>query len=76
MKSKLILAAIALMMAMTTSAQKREMRGAWIQCVNGQFQNLGTKKMQQTLTYQLDELQPAATTSWPNPSEWKNSSRP
>ena len=57
MKNKLILMAIAVMMAMTASAQKREMRGAWIQCVNGQFQNLGTKKMQQTLTYQLDELQ-------------------
>ena len=31
--------------------------GAWIQCVNGQFQGMGTAKMQQTLTYQLDELQ-------------------
>ena len=39
------------------AAPKREFRGAWIQCVNGQFQNLGTEKMQQTLTYQLDELQ-------------------
>ena len=39
------------------SAQvKREMRGAWIQCVNGQFQGMGTQKMQQTLPYQLDEL--------------------
>ena len=37
--------------------QKREFRGAWIQCVNGQFQGMGTVKMQQTLTYQLDELQ-------------------
>ena len=36
---------------------KREFRGAWIQCVNGQFQGMGTEKMQQTLTYQLDELQ-------------------
>ena len=36
---------------------KREMRGAWIQCVNGQFQGMGTQKMQQTLSYQLDELQ-------------------
>ena len=36
---------------------KREFRGAWIQCVNGQFEGLGTEKMQQTLTYQLDELQ-------------------
>ena len=38
-------------------APKREFRGAWIQCVNGQFQGIGTKKMQQTLSYQLDELQ-------------------
>ena len=36
---------------------KREFRGAWIQCVNGQFQGLGTEQMQRTLTYQLDELQ-------------------
>lgn len=43
--------------AQTISAQmKREFRGAWIQCVNGQFQGMGTQKMQQTLTYQLDEL--------------------
>lgn len=37
--------------------QKREFRGAWIQAVNGQFQGIGKEKMQQTLTYQLDELQ-------------------
>lgn len=36
--------------------QKREFRGAWIQCVNGQFQGMSTAKMQQTLTSQLDEL--------------------
>ena len=36
--------------------QKREFRGAWIQCVNGQFQGMGTAAMQRTLTYQLDEL--------------------
>lgn len=39
------------------SQRKREFRGAWIQCVNGQFQGLGTQKMQSTLVYQLDELQ-------------------
>ncbi|MBQ8702080.1 MAG: family 10 glycosylhydrolase [Prevotella sp.] len=39
------------------SAPKREFRGAWIQAVNGQWLGLGTKKMQETLTYQLDELQ-------------------
>ena len=42
---------------MGQTAPKREFRGAWIQCVNGQFQGMGTQKMQQTLTYQLDELQ-------------------
>ncbi len=46
-----------LALTITAEAQKREMRGAWIQCVNGQFQNMGRDKMQQTLTYQLDELQ-------------------
>lgn len=40
-----------------TTANKREFRGAWIQCVNGQFTGIGTENMQRTLTYQLDELQ-------------------
>lgn len=47
-------------MPMTSNAQrnpKREFRGAWIQCVNGQFIGLGRDQMQQTLTQQLDELQ-------------------
>jgi uncharacterized lipoprotein YddW (UPF0748 family) len=49
---------LALMLTLSVSAQpKREFRGAWIQCVNGQFQGMGTQKMQQTLVYQLDELQ-------------------
>ena len=55
---KTILLTVALMLAVAVGAQqKREMRGAWIQCVNGQFQGIGTAKMQQTLTYQLNELQ-------------------
>ena len=37
--------------------KKRQFRGAWIQCVNGQFQNLGSEQMQRTLIYQLDKLQ-------------------
>jgi len=37
--------------------EKREFRGAWIQCVNGQFQGLGRDNMQRNLTQQLDELQ-------------------
>ncbi len=40
------------------SAQpKREFRGAWIQCVNGQWLGMSTAKMQQTLTDQLNALQ-------------------
>lgn len=38
-------------------AQKREFRGTWIQCVNGQFQGLSVAAMQQNLTHQLDVLQ-------------------
>ena len=36
---------------------KREFRGAWIQCVNGQFLGLGKDRMQQVLRSQLDEMQ-------------------
>lgn len=36
---------------------KREFRGAWIQCVNGQFQGMPTDKMKSLLCYQLDQLQ-------------------
>ncbi len=48
-----------LLLSVGTAAQspKREFRGAWIQCVNGQFQSMGTLRMQQTLSRQLDELQ-------------------
>ena len=53
----LLLLVAAVMSAQTYRVPKREFRAAWIQCVNGQFQNIGTEKMQQTLTYQLDELQ-------------------
>lgn len=55
---KAILVLIALSMPILAGAQnKREFRGAWIQCVNGQFLGLGKDKMQRMLTYQLDELQ-------------------
>ena len=47
-----------LLCALVSQAQvKREFRGAWIQCVNGQFLGMTTGQMQQTLSYQLDELQ-------------------
>lgn len=46
------------LLTVTAVAQpKRDFRGAWIQCVNGQFQALGRDRMQQTLSQQLDELQ-------------------
>ena len=49
---------LALLLALPLQAQqKREFRGAWIQCVNGQFKGIGTETMQKTLRYQLDELQ-------------------
>lgn len=38
---------------------KREFRGAWIQCVNGQFQGMPTEKMKKMLVSQLDNLQKA-----------------
>ena len=45
-------------MAFTMSAQnKREFRGAWIQCVNGQYLGKSTAQIQSMLTRQLDELQ-------------------
>lgn len=36
---------------------KREFRGAWIQCVNGQWLGLSAAQMQQRLTQHLDALQ-------------------
>ena len=58
---KILIATVILLTSMLSqpcfSQAKREFRGAWIQCVNGQFQGMGTKRMQETLTYQLDELQ-------------------
>lgn len=38
---------------------KREFRGAWIQCVNGQFQGMNKKAIQEMLTSQLNSLQQA-----------------
>lgn len=50
---------LCLSLAVTAFAQnpKREFRGAWIQCVNNQWKGMPTAQMQQTLLYQLDELQ-------------------
>ena len=53
----LLLALSITTLSYSQTIKKREFRGAWIQCVNGQFQGIGTAQMQQTLTYQLNELQ-------------------
>ncbi|MBQ0048628.1 MAG: family 10 glycosylhydrolase [Bacteroidales bacterium] len=54
-----ILFALFLTVSLSASAQnpKREFRGAWIQCVNNQFNGVGCDAMQQTLMHQLNELQ-------------------
>ena len=58
MKRNLLLILTLCALALNAVAQhKREFRGAWIQCVNGQFQGMSTAKMQETLTYQLNTLQ-------------------
>lgn len=57
---KIILTAFFFLNLLVSFAQvypKREFRGSWIQCVNGQFQGLGRDAMQQNLTRQLDALQ-------------------
>src|SRR5574344_98345 len=61
MKLRLLFAFFALCLYLPVSFaenhSKREFRGVWIQCVNGQFQGLGTEAIQNILKYQLDELQ-------------------
>ena len=62
MKIKTLLITLAMMLGVTSlmaQAPKREFRGAWIQCENGQFQGMSAESMQRTLTSQLDVLQRA-----------------
>ena len=47
------------MQAAKNYVPKREFRGAWIQCVNGQFQGMPTEQMKPTLIRQLDNLKGA-----------------
>ena len=48
MKIKTLLVVVACLLSLAMSAQtkapKREFRGAWIQCVNGQFQGMTPEK--------------------------------
>ena len=55
-KLYIILALMLLSMPMVAQ-NKREFRGAWIQCVNGQYLGKSTQQIQSMLTQQLDELQ-------------------
>lgn len=58
MVKKLVAFAVALFLTLGMTAQnKREFRGAWIQCVNGQFMGKSTQQIQSMLSSQLDELQ-------------------
>ncbi|MGL4852079.1 MAG: glycoside hydrolase family 10 protein [Phocaeicola sp.] len=63
MRFKALLLWVACLVSCLVSAQssvpKREFRGAWIQCVNGQFQGLSTEQAKQMLTGQLNKLQQA-----------------
>ena len=55
MYKNLIILAMALFLTLGASAQnKREFRGAWIQCVNGQFMGKSTQQIQSMLSKQLD----------------------
>lgn len=59
---KRILPFLLLCTALTAQAieyQKREMRGAWIQCVNGQYLGKSPEQIRQMLTEQLDVLEDA-----------------
>lgn len=47
------------LLAQPSLQPKREFRGAWIQCVNGQFRGMPTEKLKQTLVQQLNSLQGA-----------------
>ena len=58
MYKRLVTFVIALALTLGMTAQnKREFRGAWIQCVNGQFMGKSTQEIQTMLSNQLDELQ-------------------
>ena len=57
MRTKMLFSLLFLAVLAMAQNPKREFRGAWIQCVNGQFQGIGRDAMQQTLSSQLDELQ-------------------
>ena len=65
MKLKNVIASLVLCLLCITAVNaqvrypKREFRGAWIQCVNGQFQGMSVETMKWTLISQLNNLKAA-----------------
>lgn len=55
----LVLCASSALKAQSTTYPKREFRGAWIQCVNGQYLGKSSEQLRQMLSSQLDVLQQA-----------------
>ena len=47
------------LMAQSGTAPKREFRGAWIQCVNGQYLGKSSNQLRDMLSSQLDVLKQA-----------------
>ena len=67
----MLVVALMLMSSATMKAQnKREFRGAWIQCVNGQYLGKSTQQIQAMLTRQLDEVQGKAPSPYWDPLQW------
>lgn len=59
-RRQLLALIICILTVITASAQpKREFRGAWIQCVNGQYLNKSMQQVRTMLSAQLDTLQKA-----------------
>ena len=52
-----VMVALLLQAGVTKAQNKREFRGVWIQCVNGQYLGKTTEQIQNMLSSQLDELQ-------------------
>ena len=57
LKSTIVLLLLVVAALGVSAQNKREFRGAWIQCVNGQYLGKTTQQIQQRLSSQLDELQ-------------------
>lgn len=52
-----VMVALLLQVGTMKAQNKREFRGVWIQCVNGQYLGKTTEQIQNMLSSQLNELQ-------------------